>query len=155
MGLYISQVTPFHQVVPMPSLWQLAREVKEQLSKTLDSGEQYLTMPLIGMFIPPGRDPGPRFIRTFDGGSPAAIGVTNIARLPIPSDYGALQIENYQIAVGLSVVGQLLGAVTTFAGTLNLNLIYVEPLVSTARATQILDGAMRHLDQALAAQQAA
>ena len=155
MGLYISQVTTFHQVVPMPSLWQLAREVKEQLSETLDNGEQYLTMPLIGMFIPPGRDPGPRFIRTFDGGSPAAIGVTNIARLPIPSDYGALQIENYQIAVGLSVVGQLLGAVTTFAGTLNLNLIYVEPLVSTARATQILDGAMRHLDQALAAQQAA
>lgn len=155
MGLYISQVTTFHRIAPPPPLWSLAREVKAQLKEALAHGEQYLTMPLIGLFIPGGRDPAPGFIRRFDGGSPAALGVTNVAQLPIPRRYGALVLENYQITVGLSVVGQLLGAVTTFAGTLNLNLIYVEPLVSEARARAIAHGALSRLRAASAAERAA
>lgn len=155
MGLYISQVTTFHRIAPPPPLWSLAREVKAQLKEALAHGEQYLTMPLIGLFIPGGRDPAPGFIRRFDGGSPAALGVTNVAQLPIPRRYGPLVLDNYQITVGLSVVGQLLGAVTTFAGTLNLNLIYVEPLVSEARARAIAHGALSRLREALAAERAA
>ncbi len=145
LGLYISQVTTFHQVVPLPPLWQLAREVKAQLAETLESGEQFLTMPLIGLFIPWGKNPGPRFIRRFDGGSPAAIGVSNLARPPIPSVYGALRIENLSLAAGVSVVGQLMAIVTTWEDQLNLNLVFSEPLVSRARAEQIADAAIQHL----------
>lgn len=155
MGLYISQVTTFHQIAPPPPLWELARDIKAQLQKTLAHGEQHLTLPMIGMFIPGGDDPGPQFIRRFDGGSPAALGVTNLARLPIPQRYGPLSLDNYQITVGLSVVGQLLGAVTTFAGTLNLNLIYVEPLVSEARARAIATATLRRLRAVSALAQAA
>jgi hypothetical protein len=50
---------------------------------------------------------------SFDAASPALTGVTNLQKLPIPLSYGALTIEDYQITVGLSVVGQLLLAVTT------------------------------------------
>lgn len=145
LGLYISQVTTFHQIVPLPPLWQLAREVKAQLAQTLESGEQFLTMPLIGLFIPWGKNPGPRFIHRFDGGSPAAIGVSNLARPPIPSVYGALRIENLSLAAGVSVVGQLMGIVTTWEDQLNLNLVFSEPLVSRARAEQIADAAIQHL----------
>lgn len=151
LGLYISQVTTFHRIVPPPPLWQLAREVKKELQETLQSGEQYLTMPLIGLFIPWGNDPGPRFIRRFDGGSPAALGVSNLARPPIPSDYGPLRIENFSLAAGVSVVGQLMGIVTTWEDQLNLNLVFSEPLVSRARAEQIADGALAELRAALAA----
>ena len=150
LGLYISQVTTFHKVVPLPPLWQLAQEVKAQLAETLESGEQFLTMPLIGLFIPWGKNPGPRFIRRFDGGSPAAIGVSNLARPPIPSVYGALRIENLSLAAGVSVVGQLMGIVTTWEDQLNLNLVFSEPLVSRARAEQIADAAVRHLRAGLA-----
>jgi hypothetical protein len=37
MGLYISQVTTFHKVVPEPSLWALARESRQRLTQTLSA----------------------------------------------------------------------------------------------------------------------
>lgn len=153
LGLYISQVTTFHRLLrqgqPPPSLWQLAREVKDQLSRTLKNGEQYLTLPMIGMFIPYGTNPGPRFVRRFDGASPAAIGVTNISRLPIPSSFGPFMLDNFHMVVSPSVVTRLLAAITTFGERLNLNLLYAEPLISRARATAIVDGALAYLDSAL------
>ncbi len=155
LGVYISQVTTFHQIVPLPPLWQLARDVKTQLTETLDSGEQYLTMPLIGLFIPWGKDPGPRFLRRFDGGSPGALGVSNLARPPIPGRYGPLQIDNLHLAVGVSIVGQLLGVVTTWEDQLTLDLVFVQPLLSRARAQQIADHAMTQLHAALEASAAA
>lgn len=155
MGLFISQVTTFHDLVPPPSLFALAREVKSQLGRTLAQGEQYVTMPMIGLFVPWGKNASARFIERFDGASAAALGVTNVQRLPIPSSYGPFTLENYQITVGLSVVGQLLGAVTTFADQLNFNLVFSEPLVSRARAERIVDGALRRLREGLAAEQAA
>lgn len=145
MGLYISQVTTFHQVVPPPSLWDLARESRQKLTETLDSGEQYLTMPLIGLFIPRLGNVAERFIRSFDAASPALAGVTNLQKLPIPLSYGPLTIVNFQIAVGLSVVGQLLLAVTTIGDTMNLNVVFVEPLVSRVRAERISDGLLQIL----------
>ena len=151
LGLYMSQVTTFHRIVPPPPLWQLAREVKEQLRTTVLSGEQYLTMPLIGLLIPWSSPPGPRFIRRFDGGSPAALGVSNLARPPIPHRYGPLTLEDLHLAVGVSVVGQLMGQATTWEDRLHLNLVFSEPLVSRARAERILDGALAHLRAALAA----
>ena len=86
----------------------------------------------------------------FDAASPALTGVTNLQKLPIPLDYGALHIEDYQITVGLSVVGQLLLAVTTVGDRLNLNLVFVDPLVSRERATRIADGLLAQLAAALA-----
>ncbi|MBL9041443.1 MAG: hypothetical protein JNM83_07570 [Myxococcales bacterium] len=155
MGLYISQVTTFHRVVPEPSLWALARESRQRLTQTLRRGEQYLTMPLIGLFIPRIGDVAARFVRSFDAASPALTGVTNLQKLPIPLSYGALTIEDYQITVGLSVVGQLLLAVTTVEEHMNLNLIFVEPLVSRARAERIADGLLSRLSECLASAEAA
>lgn len=145
MGLYISQVTTFHDVVPPPSLWDLARESRQKLTQTLDSGEQYLTMPLIGLFIPRLGNVAERFVRSFDAASPALTGVTNLQKLPIPLTYGPLSIVDFQITVGLSVVGQLLLAVTTVGEKMNLNVIFVDPLVSRARAERISDGLLQIL----------
>lgn len=156
MGLYISQVTTFHKLLhrkqPPPTLWQLASEVREQLSRTLKSGEQYLTLPMMGMFIPFGKTPGPRFVRRFDGASPAAIGVTNISRLPIPAHFGPFTIDNMHMVVSPSVVTRVLAAICTFGDRLNLNLLFAEPLVSRRRATALVDGALAHLEAALSAE---
>lgn len=145
MGLYISQVTTFHEVVPAPGLWQLARELKADLRRTLRRGEQYLTMPFIGMFIPFGKRPGRRFVRRFDGGSPAALVVTNIGQLPIPIVYGPFSIESCHFSVSPSVASPNIVTASTLGDALHLNIVYVEPLWSKERATAILDGALRRL----------
>jgi hypothetical protein len=145
MGLYISQVTTFHRTVPAPPLWALARELKAQLQRTLAHGEQYLTMPLIGLFIPRGPHPAPRFIERFDGGSPAAVAVTNIGRLPIPLSYGPFVLENCQFAVSPSVVSPLIVTASTCDSSLNLNLVHIEPLCGAAQARAILDATCARL----------
>lgn len=145
MGLYISQVTTFHEVVPSPRLWQLAREIKAELAKAQRRGEQYLTMPLIGMFIPFGPRAGARFVRRFDGGSPAALAVTNIGQLPIPVVYGPFTIESCHFSVSPSVVSPTIVTASTLGDALHLNIVYVEPLCSSGRATAILDGAVQLL----------
>ena len=145
MGNFISQVTTFHRVVPAPPLWELARAVKRELGQALRWGEHYVTLPMMGMLIPWGRNPASRFIRRFDGASPAALGLTNLAQLPIPRDYGPFSIEDYRLAVGTSVVGRLLGAVTSWGDRLNFNLIFVEPLIARARVERIIDGALDRL----------
>ncbi len=155
MGLYISQVTTFHRVSPPPPLWDLARELRQRLTETLKSGEQYLTLPLIGLFIPRFGDVAARFVRSFDAASPALTGVTNVQKLPIPLDYGALSIVDYQITVGLSVVGQLLLAVTTAGERLNLNLVFVEPLLSRVRVERVADGLVQTVRESLRQAEAA
>jgi hypothetical protein len=152
MGLYVSQVTTFHRLLLgglPPTLWELAREVKEQLSRTLARGEQYLTMPMIGLFIPYGRQPGPGFVRRFDGGSPAAICVTNIGPLPIPVSYGPFVVEDCQFLVSPSVVTPIIVCASTYRQVLNLNLVHVEPLCSRQRAAAILGRAVERLHEAV------
>ena len=149
------RVTTFHRLSPPPSLWDLARESRQRLTETLKSGEQYLTLPLIGLFIPRFGDVAARFVRGFDSASPALTGVTNLQKLPIPLEYGALSIVDYQITVGLSVVGQLLLAVTTVGERLNLNLVFVEPLLSRARVERIADGLVQILSEGLTQDEAA
>ena len=84
------------------------------------------------------------------GASPAAIGVTNISRLPVPAAFGPFAIDNFHMVVSPSVVTRVLAAITTFGDRLNLNLLYAEPLVSRARATAIVDGALGYLADAIA-----
>lgn len=151
MGLFISQVTTFHRVARRgvtADLWPLAREVKAKLGETLRNGEQYLTMPLIGMFIPWGRQPGASFVKRFDGGSPAALAVTNIGELPIPLVYGPFVVKSCQFAVSPSVVSPLIVTAVRCADVLQLNLIHVEPLCSATRARAILDRALTSLREA-------
>ena len=142
LGLYISQVTTFHRLPQARTMWDLARELKRELSATLSQGEQYLTMPLIGIFVPWGKDPGPRFVRRFDGASPSLLGLTNLGRLNLPATYGPLTLQDCHIAVSPSVVSQLVAAVTTFEQTLTLNLLSVHPLVPTELPAAILRRAL-------------
>lgn len=151
MGLFISQVTTFHRVARRgvaTDLWPLSREVKAKLGETLRNGEQYLTMPLIGMFIPWGQKPGARFVKRFDGGSPAALAVTNIGELPIPLIYGPFVVRSCQFAVSPSVVSPLIVTAVRCGGVLQLNLIHVEPLCSATRARAILGEALASLRHA-------
>ena len=150
MGLYMSQAATYHRVATDDAPWPRAREITQALERTLAAGEHFITLPMMGSFIPRGDHPGPTFIRRFDGASSAAVGVTNLGRVPLRPRYGHLTVEGFEIAVGASVVGRLLAAVTTFGGALSFNVVFVEPLIGRDRATRIADAALAHLRRALA-----
>jgi hypothetical protein len=134
MGLYISQLTTYHKVARGTALWPLAREVKRDLGRALKLREQLVTIPMIGMFIPRGADPAPRFAKKFDLASPATLGLSNIGRVELPRAVGSVSLERFHLAVGPSVVAPLAACAATVHGQLHLSLVYVEPLYARARA---------------------
>jgi hypothetical protein len=137
MGLYISQVTTWHRASRTTGLWPLAREIKRDLSRTLANGEQLVTIPMIGMFIPRGDDPGPKLAKKLDLASPATVGLSNIGRIDLPERAGPIAVEWFHLAVGPSVVAPLAGCASTLHGKLSLNLVFVEPLIAEARARSL------------------
>jgi hypothetical protein len=148
MGLYVSQVTTYHKVARSTALWELAREVKRDLSRTLSTSEQLVTIPMIGMFIPWGKDPAPRFAKKFDLASPATLGLSNIGRIDLPRQVGPISLERFHLAVGPSVVAPLAACAATLHGRLSMNLVYVEPLISRERAQELVDRTRHHLQEA-------
>ena len=126
-------------------LWALAREIKRDLSRTLAAGEQYVTIPMIGMFIPRGADPAPRFAAKFDLASPATVGLSNIGRIELPREVGPVTLTRFHLALGPSVVSPMVGCAATLHGRLAMSLSYAQPLVSPAHAEDLLAHTLRHL----------
>ncbi len=137
MGLYISQVTTYHKVARSTEKWALAREIKKDLGRTLRLGEQLVTIPMIGMFIPRGDNPAPRFAEKFDLASPATLGLSNIGRVDLPRSVGPVTLDRFHLAVGPSVVAPLAACAATVHGRLHLNLVHVAPLISEALAKEL------------------
>jgi hypothetical protein len=148
MGLYVSQVTTYHKVARSTALWELAREVKRDLSRTLSTSEQLVTIPMIGMFIPWGKNPAPRFAKKFDLASPATLGLSNIGRIDLPRQVGGVRLARFHLAVGPSVVAPLAACAATLHGRLSMNLVHVEPLISRQQAEALVERTRHHLQEA-------
>lgn len=138
-GMYASQVTTFHQVGDGRALPALAAEVKRACEQRIAAGEPYLTMPRIGMFIPSRGDVVSGFARRVGALAKAACGVTNLGRIDLPSRFGPLTVERMSVAVGVSAVGSLSIAASSYAGALTLNFIYIEPLLERAMVERLAD----------------
>jgi hypothetical protein len=138
-GNYISQVTTFHRAGS--PFWPLAEEARDRIAHAKATDEHHVTMPNMGMFIPSGKNPGLVLARRLTRLSPAAIGVTNVGLIHLHREYGALTVDAVNVCVGMSAIGRLASAVGTFAGRLAMNVIFVEPLVSRARAALVADRA--------------
>jgi hypothetical protein len=139
MGLYVSQVTTYHKVSKSTPLWELAREVKRDLQRAIKYGEQLVTIPMIGMFVPAGKkDPASKMAKKMDLASPATVGLSNIGKIDLPREVGKIELERFHLAVGPSVVSPLAACAATLHGKLSMNLVYVEPMVGRERAERLV-----------------
>ena len=59
--------------------------------------------------------------------------------------YGEQEIEDIHFVIGLAMVCPIAIAVNTLGERLSLNLMYVEPLMSSARARRLAAAAMQRL----------
>jgi hypothetical protein len=104
----------------------------------MESGDHYLTIPMMGMFVPRfGQGIARRFARRVASLSSAAVGVTNLGRIDMPARYGPLAVERLHVAVGVSVVGHLSLSASSFGGSLALNFVYIEPQLDRATIERI------------------
>jgi hypothetical protein len=150
MGIYISQVTTYHKVAQVTNLWDLAREVKRDLSRAIRTGEPLVTIPMIGMFIPRRGDKAAKLGKKMNLASPATVGLSNIGRIDLPRSVGPVTLERFHLAVGPSVVAAVAACAATLHGRLAMNLVHVEPMVSAERAKKLVERTYHHLQRGIA-----
>ncbi|MFO0657529.1 MAG: condensation domain-containing protein [Polyangia bacterium] len=96
MGLYISRVTTFHQVVPLPSLMEPGARTSATADPDACAGRKAVPDDAAdwAVYSHGFGDVAARFVKNFDAASPTLTGVTNLQKLPIPLKYeGACRLR--------------------------------------------------------------
>jgi NRPS condensation-like uncharacterized protein len=151
IGFYASLLSTFHQVGVETSSWNLAREVKTNLSNLLEQGE-VLSALMLQKNILSLKCPSPiKMAQQVNQFFRATTGVSNLGRVDISENYGSLVLRKLHFCVSGNAFPQKnIGiAVTTFRGQMVLNFLFSEPHISLHNAENFVNSAIETLEQAL------
>lgn len=146
LGLYATLVYSTHLVDDKTDFWPLARELKAGLNAAVDSGQPFLGIAALPRWImyryrragrgEPGRQAA---AKVFHRGMVKAFALTNIGKVAIVADNGPIRISALGFVVSPSVLGASAFTAATLDGTLCLNSIVMEPVVSRDTQDRILE----------------
>ena len=146
LGLYATLVYSAHHVGHEAAFWPLARELRAGLDNAVASGQPFLGIAALPRWImfryrKAGRgDPGKQAAATaFHRGMVKAFALTNIGKLDVLPDIGPIRISALGFVVSPSVLGTSAFTAATIGGTLCLNSIVMEPIVSRSTQDRILE----------------
>lgn len=146
LGLFATLVYSTHRVDDNTDFWSLARELKAGLNAAVDSGQAFLGITALPRWImyrfrAAGRgDAGRQAVTTaFHRGMVKALALTNIGKVNIIADKGPIMISALGFVVSPSVLATSAFTAATIGGTLCLNSIVMEPVVSRGTQDRILD----------------
>jgi|688.fasta_scaffold00506_23 NRPS condensation-like uncharacterized protein len=150
IGLYSSGISTFHQVCIDTPVWDLAREVKTNLSRLLEKGEAFATLMLQKNLLRQRLTPL-QIAQQANQFFLSATCVTNLGIVNIPQHYGALELEELHFCVaGNAFPGGGIGiAATTFNGQTTFNFLFGNPLMTPENALVIVDDTLDFLTQAI------
>ena len=123
LGMLFSAITTLHKLDININLWNLARDVREQIKINLEN-ENIFHIVLMSKKI----------YKTFlshPNKAPVTMNVSNIGRIDIPSNYGLFQLEEISFVFTQAAFGGVFGAaITTFQDMMILNFMFSEPSIS-------------------------
>ena len=138
LGLYIATLTTVHAVAASPDLWQLARNIKSQLSQLLHSGDANLIHSVYprASLLPTSRHSA-RMVQAAAALGPPASMLTNIGNLqPLTLRNGA-RIRSLAFMVSPPPQHPICVTVAGYAGGLHLHLLYDQTKLGDAQAQRI------------------
>jgi NRPS condensation-like uncharacterized protein len=145
IGFYVSTIITAHRISPSTTFWDLARDTKNEVHKSLDSGEPFVFLSLLDRFAPKSVDPDD-FARRISRIYPSAVMVTNAGLLDIPEQYGPFVLEDLRVAVANKATPELFNlAVLTYRNRLLLDFFYAEPTFSQERAAALVEDTMKEV----------
>ena len=146
LGLYATLAYSTHVIHEGTAFWPLARELKQGLNRAIDSGQPFVGLAGLAPWIMAryrnagGGEAGRRAVaRVISRGMVKAFALTNIGRVAIEVGNGPFGISSLGFAVSLSVLGSSAFTAATIGGTLCLNSIVMEPVVSRETQGRIVD----------------
>ena len=156
MGLFVSVLWVAETVSQEMTLWELGRRIREKLAGKIRRGDPFAVAPGGSLLLPamerlPGKDRSRRIVKTAEAmmynykGS----GVSNVGRLEMPEQIGALRVHSISLSGSLVSLGYFLAVVNTFNGALHVNYMCNEPLISRERSRTLAKTAASLLREAL------
>ena len=156
IGLYVSLGFGLHLVSCDRPLWELAREMKREVTRFIETGAPFVFLPWQGRTMLPmrrlyGRGEqgvarlGHFLVRT----QLPALGLTNIGRVPIKERYGPLEIQAVGFCPSLSVLSNCGVAAATIQDRLCLNFVGMQPVVTRERLERVAERSLALLGKAL------
>lgn len=146
LGLYATLAYSTHVVGDGTAFWPLARELKQGLNEAIASGQPFLGVTGIARWImyryrkAGGGEAGRQTAaKVFSRGMIKAFALTNIGKVAIATDNGPIRVASLGFVVSLSVLGTSAFTASTIGGTLCLNSIVMEPVVSRNTQNRVVE----------------
>lgn len=123
LAILATSLMGFHTINQNTSVWELAREVKQNLESGIKHGDIF-NMVLLAKYLT-------KFCFLFPQQVAATVSVSNIGKVNIPKSYGELELEEISFAGSHSLyAGMFVIHVATFQGKMLLNFVFSQPSIS-------------------------
>ena len=153
LGLFASMAFFRDRVTSRDDFWQLARRVRAQITNQVQRGIPCMLvrlMPILYRLIRADRLTDQEFTHRWYDVTPSTCGITNIGRLGIATEYGALQLDALHFAVAMSALGDFSCTVSSLGGRLHCNFLCPQPVISTGHAQELVGDIETRLLKAIA-----
>ncbi|MGD2248627.1 MAG: condensation domain-containing protein [Candidatus Methanofastidiosia archaeon] len=148
IGFFASMVITSHTIGEDTTFWDLARQVRDKVHKSIHGGDAFVFISLLDKLL---KTTNPDdFMKRATSFYPAALLVTNVGHLDMPTKYGPLTVDGLHFTLANKAASEHFNtAVTTFNGKMVINFSYTEPAMSPDHAHELTDDAVKILKSAL------
>ncbi|HEY9872915.1 MAG TPA: hypothetical protein V6D12_05745 [Candidatus Obscuribacterales bacterium] len=147
-GAYYTGGLISHQLSNSQNFWEVAREVKSQINHLMENGKMFDSVPELRAFLSAKLDPIVlrQYVEALKGSD---ITVTNLGRLNIPQQYGALQLQKLYVTVTGIKNEPIIVGTATIGDNMFITFRYLESLISQPSAEKINKKAMQILSEVI------
>ena len=150
VGNLLSGVLTTHRVDAASELWPAAIAVSREIRRAVDSGDVLALARMQDMASRTATRNPERLLKSGERVNRSAVFITNVGSFEPPERYGDVRLDRAGFLVtNRGIAAANLGAcVTTVNGTMSLNYLYCDPLMSAPRARGIVDEILERLRDA-------
>lgn len=152
LGFYVSMVGFRAAVRADVPFWELARAVRRHLEAELATNSELSILALMPVLfrLLRGEALAPRaLVEKWERSIPTTSGLTNLGRLAVQTQFGALTLEECHFAACPSALGDFLATATSLHGRLFWNFIWADPLFTAEHSRALIDAIVARLRAAL------
>jgi len=143
VGMFVSLVPTYHRVSPTTPLWDVAREIKQRLQRSIQRGEALAALSSLRMLVPLlSRLSNNRLYQRLNSLFPTTITISNLGRLQLDENYNEFILKKVNFAISPFGDAAIAVAASTFAGCLTINMSFIEPLINRDFVEQLTDDAL-------------
>lgn len=151
LGFYVSMLLLNEVVRADTPFWDLARVVRRRLEAMIARGQGLSILALLpkvfGVLV--AGDDRRKVLERFERVAPSTSGLTNLGRLGVQTQFGALTLEECHFAACPSALGDFLATATSLHGKIFWNFVWPDPVLTEAHAAELVGGIVERLKGAV------